>query len=137
MKITNQEIKSISLFEQLTGAAVRDCMMDENKMVFIVNEGDLGKAIGKKGTTIARVRSIFNKHVEVFEYADTAERFVRNLFSPVQITNLNIQGDGDKKVAYVSVDPMDRGAAIGRDGERIKLARQLLERHFNTDLKLH
>jgi N utilization substance protein A len=137
VKITNQEIKSISLFEQLTGAAVKDCIMDESRMVFIIKEGDLGRAIGKKGAVISRVRSIFNKQVEVFEYADTAEKFIRNLFSPVQITNLNIQGDGDKRIAYVNVDPMDRGAAIGRDGEKVKLARQLLQRHFNTDLKLY
>jgi len=137
VKLTNQEIKSISLFEQLTGVTIKDCVIDEEGTVFIVKEGDLGKAIGKKGSVIARVRSIFNKRIEIFEYGETPEKFIRNLFSPIQIVNLNIQGGDDKKVAYISVDPMNRGAAIGRDGGRIKLARLLLKRHFNTDLKLY
>ena len=43
-----EEINHINLFEKITKARVKDCFLNDI-IVFIVEEGDLGKAIGKKG----------------------------------------------------------------------------------------
>lgn len=136
VKLTNDEIKCISLFQQLTGASVRDCVLDKDSAVFVVSEGEVGKAIGKGGSAIMRVREAFKRRVEVVEHADEPERLVRNIFSAVEIKNLKIGEMEGKKVVYVTVDPQDRGAAIGRNGERVKMARMLMQRYFNMDLKL-
>ncbi|MCX6776774.1 MAG: NusA-like transcription termination signal-binding factor [Candidatus Micrarchaeota archaeon] len=136
VKLNNDDIKCISLFQQLTGASVRDCVISKESAVFVVSEGELGRAIGKGGSAIMRVKDAFKRKVDVVEHADDPERFVRNIFSSIEIKNLKIEeGDGGK-VAYVTVDPRDRGAAIGRNGERVKLARMLVQRYFNMDLKL-
>ena len=83
-----------------------------------------------------RVRDAFRRKVDVVEHADDPERFVRNIFSAVEIKNLKIEETGVGKVAHVTVDPRDRGTAIGRNGERVKMARMLMERYFSMDLKL-
>jgi len=136
VELTNDELKCISAFESLTGAMVRDCIISESEIVFIVSEGELGKAIGKKGANITRVRQSFGRQVLVFEDNEQMEKFVRSLFAPIAVTNINVHDKMDSKTIYVHVDERDRGSAIGKDGKRIKLARTLVQRKFNCDLRL-
>ncbi len=134
MKLTNDEIKSISLFEQLTGAIATDCILYESGVIFIVKEGEVGRAIGKNGSSINRVRTAFNRQVSVVEHATELSAFVANIFSTLKI-KVDIR-EGEKPLAIVRVDAKDRGNAIGRNGERIKMARMLVERYFKADIKL-
>jgi len=50
----------ISLFESITGAKVKDCVMDE-KLTFIVHPNEAGRAIGKNGINIKRVANVLKK----------------------------------------------------------------------------
>ena len=43
MKLTLDSINNINLFENLTGARVKDCFDDEGKIVFLVEEGSKKK----------------------------------------------------------------------------------------------
>ena len=125
-------MKCISLFEKLTGAIVKDCVIEEGKAIFVVKEGDMGKAIGKGGSTIDKVRKAFGMNISVVEHAESPEKFIENIFMPVKPSSLSIR-DG---TAFVNIDSRDRGSAIGRNGEKIKTGKTLLERHFKMDLKL-
>ena len=136
MKLTNDDIKSISLFEQLTGAAATDCVLYEGGVVFVVKEGDIGRAIGKNGSSINRVRTAFGRPVSVVENASELSAFVANIYSTIDIKVDVKQGIDGKTLALVRVDAKDRGNAIGRNGEKIKMARMLVERHFGADIKL-
>lgn len=135
MKLTNDDIKSISLFEQLTGAVATDCVITESGVVFVVKEGEIGRAIGKNGASINRVRSAFGRQVTVVEKASELSAFVANIFSSIKV-KVDMRQAGEKPIAIVKVDAKDRGNAIGRNGERIKTARMLVERHFGADIKL-
>ncbi len=136
MKLTNDDIKCMTLFQQLTGASARDCVVDKDTAIFVVSEGELGRAIGKGGSAIMRVRDAFRRRVEVVEYAEEPERFVRNIFSAVEIKSLKIDDSGASRIVQITVDPRDRGTAIGRNGEKVKMARMLMQRYFGMDLKL-
>ncbi|MFH1285952.1 MAG: NusA-like transcription termination signal-binding factor [Candidatus Micrarchaeota archaeon] len=132
----NDELKCITFFESVTGAGVKDCVIDKEFIIFVVNEGDVGRAIGKGGSSISRVRQQLGKSVYVVEHAETAEEFVKNIFMPVPINNLNIQEKNNSKTAVVDVDPQNRGSAIGRNGERIRMGRLLMQRRFGMDLRV-
>ena len=136
VKLGNDEIKCIALFEQITGAGAEDCLIEPARLTFLVKPGDAGKAIGRGGANIRRARDAFRKGVEVFESANTLEGFVRNLFPGVAVKSVSIREAGGAKAAHVMVEEKDRGAAIGKGGERIKLARIMLERHYGAELKL-
>lgn len=136
VELSHDDIKCIAEFETLTGATVKDCLITPEAVSFIVKQGDLGKAIGKKGSNITRVRQAFARQVLVFEDSDDIGQFIRNLFGQIPVTNINIHEKMESKTAFVSVDERDRGSAIGRDGNRIKTGRQLLMRRFNCDLRL-
>jgi transcription antitermination factor NusA-like protein len=72
----------------------------------------------------------------VFEDNPDIEQFLRSLFAPIPIMNINIHEKMNSKTAYVTVDQAHRGAAIGKGGERIKVQRALLQRKFDCDLRL-
>ena len=134
--LSNDEIKCIALFESLTGAVVKDCLIGEQGIAFVIKEGEMGRAIGKGGSTIERARRNFGKQLFVVENAEDVKDFVVNLLRPVPISNLKIQEKNNERTAIVTVDARDRGAAIGKGGERIKMHKALLQRRFNTDLRL-
>jgi N utilization substance protein A len=131
-------MRCISLFESLTDAVTNDCLIIDNKtVVFIVRKGELGKAIGKKGCNINRVRTAFkNKRVLVFEDSNSIEGFIKNLFPNINLLNIEIQEKNNEKLSVVTIESKNRGPAIGRDGEKIKTNKEILRRKFNSDLKL-
>ncbi|AEM38096.1 NusA family KH domain protein [Pyrolobus fumarii 1A] len=135
IRLTAEEIRYMSLLQDLTGAVARDCIIDaeNNRIIFIVRPGDAGKVIGRRGTNINRLRKIFNRDVDVVEYADNLEDMVRNIFSSAKILGMRLVTRGDKKILYVAVDPNDKGKAIGRGGRKISLARLVLKRYFDID----
>ncbi|MDP3104818.1 MAG: NusA-like transcription termination signal-binding factor, partial [Candidatus Methanoperedens sp.] len=121
--------------ENLTGARAKDCFEDSenNRLIFVIKNGDMGLAIGKGGDHINRVKKAIGKHVEIIEYSDDPVEFVKNAFHPVSIKNVNIVVKDDKRIAYVEVLTKEKGLAIGRDGKNIEKVKKLSTRHHNID----
>ncbi len=136
VKLTTEEIQYITFFEGLTGAVAKDCIIDENadRIIFVVKTGDLGLAIGKRGANVKKIRKLLGKPVDIVEYADTPEELIKNALLPAKVKSVHITERRDgKKIAIVTVDPKDRGIAIGKNGKNVAKARILVQRHFNID----
>ena len=60
IKLTTDQIRLISLFQNVTKTTARDCIDDEqqNKIIFVVNSGKMGLAIGKGGSNIKSLQNI-------------------------------------------------------------------------------
>jgi len=133
VRLTEEEMRYMSLFERMTESVVRDCVEREDTVIFVVESGEMGKAIGKGGANIDRVRRSINKNVEVVEYSDDEAEFVANAFQPAAIEDVEVSEEDDSKVAYVEVNESDKGLAIGKDGENIETAKYLAQRHYSFD----
>jgi len=134
IKLGGNEIRFISLFESITGAVARDCIIDEERIIFIVKPGAIGLAIGKKGINIKRVRDFLQKPIEVVEFAQSPENFIKNTLAPARIKLITITERRDgKKVAMVTVNEKDRGIAIGKNGKNVARARLLARRHYSIE----
>ena len=48
IKFDTEMIRLMTLFENLTGVPVKDCLIEENVVYFLVNEENVGIAIGEK-----------------------------------------------------------------------------------------
>jgi N utilization substance protein A len=67
IKITCDEMRYIALFESVSGAGVKDCIIDEEqgRAIFIVNKGQVGVAIGKGGRNIHTLERMTGKKMAV------------------------------------------------------------------------
>ncbi|MEZ0289740.1 MAG: NusA-like transcription termination signal-binding factor [Sulfolobales archaeon] len=135
IRLTIEEMRYISLFQDLTGVTVRDCIIDNdnNTIIFIVKEGEGGLAVGKNGSNIKMARKLLGRNVEVIEYSDNFEQFVKNIFMPARVISVRRVQQGDKNVLYVTVHSGDKGLAIGRGGRNIHRARLVLKRYYDID----
>ncbi|MEM0283449.1 MAG: NusA-like transcription termination signal-binding factor [Sulfolobales archaeon] len=135
IKLTIEEMRYMSLFQDLTGTTVRDCIIDNdnNTIVFIVKEGEGGLAVGKGGSNIKMARKLLGKNVEVVEYSEDFEQFVKNIFMPARIASIRKVQQGGRNILYVNVHPEDKGLAIGKGGRNIHRARLILKRYYDID----
>ena len=122
------------LFEDVTEATVRDCIVDDDhdRVIFLIKTGEMGKAIGKGGTHVRRVEDRIGKSVKLVEDAPTPEDFVANALAPAAVYNVTIS-ENDDRLAYAEVAQEDHGAAIGTEGKNIEAARLLADRHYDID----
>lgn len=131
--ISFKERRYIEELRILTRATALDCIIDErfDRIVYLIKEGDMGLAIGRKGSNIRKMQRVLGKRVEMVEYSPEIERFTKNVFKPAEVTGVERRDDG-KITVYVSKG--DLGIAIGKGGCTIEKARNLLSRYFDAEL---
>jgi len=108
---------------------------DENgKLTFLVKKGDMGLAIGKRGSTVAKVQKTVDKGVEVIEHSDDPVEFIGNLMAPAKIRSIRIlQRENGEKIATLETDSRNKRTAIGKGGQNIERARLLAKRQHNIN----
>ena len=133
IKFTSVEMRYIALFQSITGATVKDCIVDDdlNRIIFIVKEGSIGMAIGKKGKNIHQLEKMTGKKHEVIEHSDNPAQFIKNALKPAKVDEVRITERMDgKTIAVISVNPKDKGVAIGKNGRNAERIRFLAKRYF-------
>lgn len=134
IKFNANEIRYIALFENMTGAMVKDCIIDENngKVTFVVKNGDMGLAIGKKGSTVTKVQKAVDKGVEVIEHSEDVTEFIKNLLAPAELKTVKVlQKENKEKTATITTDSVNKRIAIGKNGHNIEKAKLLAKRQHN------
>jgi len=133
IKFTSHEMRYIALFESITGATVKDCIVDNdlNRIIFIVKEGNVGMAIGRRGKNIRLLERMTGKKHEVIEHSENPAQFIKNALKPARVNEIRITERPDgKTIAVVSVNPRDKGVAIGKNGRNAERIRFLAKRYF-------
>jgi len=132
VKLSTESIRFLTLFESLTGASVKDCIVEDDRVIFVVKKGDMGLAIGKGGINIEKAKELIGKKIEVVEHSDDVVEFITNIFKPIRVTAKLMEKDG-KKVAVVTVNPQYKGLVIGKGGKNINKAKELVRRHHDIE----
>ena len=133
IRFTSREMRYIALFESITGATAKDCVVDEdlNRIIFVVKEGDVGTAIGRQGKNIRLLERMTGKKHEIIEHSENPAQFIKNALRPAQVQEIRITERADgKTIAVVSVNPKDKGVAIGKNGRNAERIRFLAKRYF-------
>ena len=134
IKFTTNEIRYIGLFETITSATVKDCIIDEehDKVTFLVKKGDMGLAIGKRGSTIAKMQNKVDKSIEIIEHSDDPGEFIKNLLSVAKANSIEFSTNAKgNKIATLDVDSKTKRSTIGKNGQNIRRARQFAKRQFD------
>lgn len=119
----------ITLFESLTGAKVKDCISDEG-LLFIIEKGNMGLAIGKGGSNLRRVENTFKKQVKVIEFDDNVIGFIKNYVFPLRKIQISQEG---KAVKITGQDTKTKGLLIGRERANLKKLNDIVKRFFDIE----
>jgi len=125
-----ETMQLIALFSKISHATVKDCISDENQLVFIVAQGEVGKAVGAKGANIKKMEQQSKKRVKVMEYSDDICQFVANLCAPAKIKSIVQEG---KVVIIESADHPSRGLIIGKNASTLRKYETITKRYFDLD----
>jgi len=70
------------------------------------------------------------KH-EIIEHSNNPQQFIKNALKPAHVNEIRITERPDgKSIAVVSVNPRDKGVAIGKNGRNAERIRFLAKRYF-------
>jgi N utilization substance protein A len=130
-----KERRYIEELRILTRATALDCIIDERfeRVIYVIRQGDMGLAIGKKGENIRRLQNVLGKKVEMVEYAEDVRQFISNMFKPAEVTG--IEDAETAGILNIMVKQKgDLGLAIGKGGATIEKARILLRRYQGLEI---
>ncbi|MEM2121468.1 MAG: NusA-like transcription termination signal-binding factor [Candidatus Woesearchaeota archaeon] len=116
------------LFEKITGVKLKDCIEQEDKIIFIVDLNQLTKAVGPKGSKVKELAKKLNKKIKIVEYNPALLVFIRNLIAPLNVDSVEekdgvvIISDSDRKV---------KGLLIGKNAKNLREYEEITKRFFN------
>ncbi|MBN1281264.1 MAG: NusA-like transcription termination signal-binding factor [Candidatus Thermoplasmatota archaeon] len=127
--LSNQTVQCINLATKHSGASIRDCVIEDDRVVFVVEKGQLGIAIGSRAKNLEKLRSLFKKTVKFVEFDEDTVRFIQNLCKPYETKKVNVDGTNDALVVRIEVNPSDKSKVIGKGGRNINMIRKIASRH--------
>jgi N utilization substance protein A len=134
IKLSSDQLSLISMFQGMTGATARDCVIDDkrNRVIFVVSKGQMGLAIGREGSSVKKIERAVRRPVEVVEWADDVEGLVKNSLGARFVHEVRVgdRPDGTKGVVVV-VDSRKKGAVLGLGGKNAEKVRLLARRYFD------
>lgn len=135
IKLTEREMRYISLLEAATGANIIDCVEHGDVVAFVIGEGELQRIFSSKEFRIQDFARLIRRRVKMVEYSSDPAKFIENALQPAKLlepVRMAERPDG-RRIAVASVDPKYKAMAIGKAGRMIELVRLLAKRHHNVD----
>lgn len=126
--LTTEHLQNIALFEQITNAEVRDCFEYQNRLCFVVEEGDIYQAIGKNARNVKNIQDKIDQKIKVVEYNDAPDTFLENFLKPISV---DVKHE-DNKLIIQSPDDKTKGVIIGRGGQHLDTIKDILARYFEA-----
>jgi len=120
-------MQCMNLFETLTKAKLKDCIMDEAQAVFVVEQNEIGKAIGKHGANVKALERALRKRVKLVEFHHDQQQFTRNLIAPLALQDYH---EEEGVVVLTAKDLKTRGMLIGRNASHLRAFEAIVQRYF-------
>lgn len=130
IKYDSNLIKIMSMFESITSAKIKDAVGDNEQLLFIVQENQIGRAVGKHGSNVLRLEKVFKRKIKIVEFSDDVRNFIGNFIYPLRVQEINSEG---KKITIIAPDVKTRGQLIGRDAKNIRFLNDIVKRYFDID----
>ncbi len=127
-----EDIGFINAFEKMTNSKVMDYIPGDGVLYFVVDTKNIGKLVGKEGSNIKGISEKFGKKIKVFKYSKDLKEFVKNLIvRPIE--KIEIIGEKNTKSLKIKVANKDKAIIIGREGNNLKITKELLKKQFNIE----
>ena len=133
IKFDAKLIGYVTTFENLTKAKVKDAFFEKGYLVFIVEEGDAGKAIGRKGNNIRMISRLLKKKIKLIEFNSDVKEFVKNIIDPLKADEIV---EEDNKIKIRSKDLQTKSFLIGRNRTNITNLNNTVKKYFNVEVSV-
>jgi len=133
LRLDGEALQYILLFEATTGIEAKDCVVYEDTVIFIIPEGKIGRAMGRKGEKIKKLKIKIGRSIRIIEFSPNPEQFLLNFFKPYGARRAKIEQQGGKVFAVVEVPVGNKAKAIGLGAKNIKIARYVFNRYYKLD----
>jgi N utilization substance protein A len=130
------EIEVPEIYESIV--EIKEAVRDSSgraKIAVVSNEQDVdpvGACVGMKGMRVqAVVQELRGEKIDIIQWTDDQEQFVRNALSPAKVTRVHVN---DAERAMQVIVPDDQlSLAIGKRGQNVRLAAKLT--HWKIDIQ--
>lgn len=129
--IDNKIMGYIALFEKIGRVELRECLENEDMVLFIVGERKLAELFKRNPNIITSLKEKVNKHILVAEFSRDLLTYVRNVFFRFKVKEIYINWKEGQTDILVAFEQGEIGKAIGKEGRNIKLFREAISRSFN------
>lgn len=128
IKYDLQTMKYMPMFENLTQAKLKSCFVDDlTQVIFVVQPGEIGKAIGQKGANVKRIELLLKRKIKLVEYSADLVTFVKNLINPIKAKEIKVEE------SIVQISPQDhksRGILIGKNAQNLRNYEGIIKKYF-------
>ncbi|MGP6207354.1 NusA-like transcription termination signal-binding factor [Cuniculiplasma sp. SKW3] len=126
--IDNRIMELRALFDRIARVEVKECMENEDMVLFIVPERKMAEMFKRNQNVVANLKEKINKHILIAEYSRDLISFVRNLYFRFGIKEISVKWEQGQIDIQVAVDPNEVGKAIGKEGRNVKLLKDAISR---------
>jgi len=110
-------LQLMALFEKTTKTQPKDCIIQDNQIIFIVNIAQVGTAVGPKGINVKKLEQIFKKKIKIAGFSENLQEFIKSLVAPLQLKEIE---EIDDIVELTAKDLKTRGLLIGRNASILR-----------------
>jgi N utilization substance protein A len=128
---SNEDMQYINVASKVTKTTIIDCMINDENLIFIVNKGQIGAAIGKDAKNLKKLRNLFKKNIKFVEHDKDKKRFIENLCKPYKVNQIILEGTEENLIAKIEVDQSEKSKLIGKNGKNIEIIRELAQKHHS------
>lgn len=126
-KYDSEILGLMSLFEKSTRARLKDCFINKDRLVFVVEHGDMGKALGKNKTNIPKLEQTLNRKIKIVEFNPDVLGFIRNLMFPLRIVEISREED---IITIKGPDTKTKGLMIGARAQNLRKYEEITRKYF-------
>lgn len=126
-----QTLQWMNLFEKITHARVKDCFINNEKLCFVIEQGNLRKALGKNKANIIKLEGLLKRRIKIIEYDKDVLQFIVHVLAPLRVTDIK---NNDDVVTITGSDQKTKGLMIGARAANLRNYEKIVQKFF-PDIK--
>lgn len=124
-------LKKMALFESITNSRLKDFFDDpiQERLVFIVQPGELWKALGKGSANVPKLEKAYNRKIKIVEFNADLVTFVKNIARPLKVEDVS---ESEGIVTIRHEDLQTKGLLIGKNARNLRNMETNIRRYFEV-----
>lgn len=130
IKFSLEDMQLMNIFSFITKTTAKHFIKDDNMFIFIVDTGQLRRAVGSQGANVKKLEQKSNRKIKIVEFSPNVLKFIRNFIYPIKIQDIK-ETDVEGIIEITPADIKSRGIIIGRNGSNLKKLEEHIKLFFD------